>query len=200
MKDPRKLKELILEKTEFSNVLQDYGAEFVFNPSKAEEVQLRCPFHGNDRKPSARFYKETQSMFCWVCHKRWDVIEFIIDKENASFIQALNILVRKYQIDTSSIPDDPEFVQEKVKRSTALEFQRALFSVGSELPGTTNVTIQTVELPLLKKEIRLLRGKIFFKRYNALSGVLSMIQYALSQGLDSSESIIKLREKLQSIG
>ncbi len=196
MKDPVKLKELVQEKVDLGDVLQDYGAHFVYNPSKAEEVQLRCPFHGDDRKPSARYYKDSQSMFCWVCHKRWDLFEFIMDKEQTHFIHALKILVNKYKLDTSSIPDDPEFVQEKVKKSSQEDFDNALFG-GEDI--LVDLTGQKSELSMMSKKIREHRGELPFDKYRALNGAIGMVRYAISQGLDSSLSVSKLRNKLQSI-
>jgi len=198
MKDPRKLKELVLEKIDFGQVLLDYDVHFVYDPTRAEEAQLRCPFHGDDRKPSARYYRETQSMFCWVCKKRWDLIEFIVDRENASFMQALKLLVKKYNVDTSSIPDSPEFTQEKVKRSSNEDFERMMYG-STELPEIGDLSNQKAEVSAIGKNIREFRGKISFKKYSALSGAYCMIMYSVSRGLDSSESIIKLKEKLKSI-
>ena len=137
-------------------------------------------------------------MFCWVCHKRWDIFEFIMDKEVANFIQALKILVKKYNVDTSSIPDRPEFKLEKSKPTTSMDFER-LMSGDSELPGLSSVSDQKSELSLIRKNIRELRGKLPFDKYRALSGALGMVRFALSKGMDSGESVLKLKNKLQTI-
>jgi hypothetical protein len=43
-----------------------------------QEEQLSCPFHGDDRKPSARFYPNNKhgrtGIWCFVCREQWDVI------------------------------------------------------------------------------------------------------------------------------
>ena len=40
MKNPKKLRELILREVDMARVLQDYGVDFVYNPQLADEVQL----------------------------------------------------------------------------------------------------------------------------------------------------------------
>ena len=177
MKNPEKLKELILEKIDLGKVLMDYDVDFVYNPEYVEQAQLRCPFHGSDNKPSARFYRDTQSMFCWVCRKRWNVIQFIMEKEQFYYKSALLFIVNKYQLDVSVIPDDPEFKSEK----------RVLI---------TNIGINTISA---KQNIEKLRGKILFERYRALCTAYYMITYKMSKGGDISNDIEKLNNKLNTI-
>ena len=177
MKDPEKLKELILEEIDFSQVLLDYNVDFVYSPELVDEAQLRCPFHGQDNKPSARYYRETQSMFCWVCHKRWDVIGFIMEMEQVYYKSALLYIVNKYQLDVSSIPDDPTFNLEKKK-------------------GISKVTVDTINA---KKSIKGLRFKISFERYRALVAAYYMIMFKSSKGGDILSDIQKLNSKLNTI-
>ena len=60
MKDIEKLKDLVLEKVDLAQVMLDYKVNFVFNPLKVDEAQFKCPFHGQDTKPSARYYRATK--------------------------------------------------------------------------------------------------------------------------------------------
>lgn len=188
MKDPQKLKDIVSEKIDFAQVLLDYNVGFVYDPRRVDEAQLRCPFHGPDKKPSARFYKSTQSLFCWVCRKRWDAIAFIMDKENMSFLQAIRFLINKYKIDISSIPDNPEFTLSKSSPSTIDSYET--FIAGNQ---------SNIDLKLIKKKIRSFRGKLSFKKYNALSTAYHMLDYMFFKGYDISFDLIKLRTKLNSL-
>lgn len=42
------------------------------------EEQISCPFHGTDRKPSARYFptsgRSMSHVWCFVCHENWDAI------------------------------------------------------------------------------------------------------------------------------
>ena len=66
--------------------------------SLGEVTQLHCPFHGNDNHASARIY-ETNTMYCWVCAKRWDVISFIQDYKGVDFRTACSILEDMYNLE-----------------------------------------------------------------------------------------------------
>jgi len=173
MKDIRKLKELILEKVDLSEVMLQYGVKFVFNPHRANEVQYKCPFHGHDTKPSARFYRETKSCWCWKCHKYWDVVEFIKDKENLKYVSAILYIIKRYNIDTSSIPDAPDLSEEKF--------------FGNEL---------NANLLLTKNHIRIKRGQAPLVKYGALVTAWYMVAYHQSLGHNISEQLSKLDQKV----
>ena len=67
-------------------------------------TQVNCPFHGNDSHASARIY-ETNSMYCWVCNKSWDVIGFVRDIEKVTFAEACSILENRFSIVKSDIAE-----------------------------------------------------------------------------------------------
>lgn len=177
MKDIYKLKELILKEIDFAQVLLNYNVEFVYSPELVDEVQLKCPFHGKDVKPSARYYRETQTIFCWVCRKRWDIIQFIKDKEGYSFRGALLYIVNKYQLDISGIPDDPDLFTEDKK----------------------TISADSVKIINAEKKLRSLRNKITSKKYGILVAAYYMILYKSSEGKSISEDIKKYINKLDSI-
>jgi len=175
MKDPTRLKDLILEKVDLAQVMLGYNVGFTFDPTHADEVQYKCPFHGKDNKPSARFYRSTNSCYCWVCMKKWDPISFVMDKEKMRFIQALGYIVTRYSVDTSSIPDDPEFLSRK-----------------SDPVSESRLTLESI-----RSNIREMRGKIEFSRYRALCYAWFMVMFEASQEKDVSVPVGKLKLKLK---
>lgn len=54
------------------------------------EQQFSCDLHGDgqDNKPSARLYPQTQSWYCFACSKNRDVIRTVMDREGLSFSEA----------------------------------------------------------------------------------------------------------------
>jgi len=176
MKDPGKVKDLILQTVDFSAVLLQYKVQFIFDPRKASEAQLHCPFHGVDRKPSARYYRATQSMFCWKCAKSWNVISFIMDKEGFNYGEALRYIVSRFGIDLSVIPDEPEMKQERVQTSES-----------------------SVKLLAIENMLHGLRGKLRFEKFRALCTALTMARFADSQNSDVSEMLTKIEEKFQKV-
>lgn len=180
MKNIEDLRDLILKEVDMTEVLLDYNVDFIFNPKLVDEVQLRCPFHGQDNKPSARFYKNTQSMFCWVCYKRWDVISFIMEMEQLYYRKAILFIIDKYKLDTSSLSDEP--------RLTPL-------NLGDDL----TISEESIETKLIKNRIRDLRGKIPFEKYRALGCAYFIVMFKMSQGGDISADLDKLGSKINTI-
>jgi hypothetical protein len=176
MKDPIKLKELIIEQVNLADVMVSYHVHFLYNPKAADEAQFKCPFHGKDNKPSARLYNATKTCYCWVCRKAWDVVSFIMEKEHLSFSEALKFIVNKYEVDTSSIPDN------LVLKFTAPE-----------------ISDIEVKMKFLHTNILSLRGKVPLEKYQALCMGFMMAERAKSQGMDISESQNKIEDKLNII-
>lgn len=116
VKDSKALKEFILQRVR----VYDYLLEDGFIRLKSDmEQQINCPFHGADNKPSARYYSETNSLYCWVCQKSWDPISYTMQKSNAGFIDALKMIVRKHKLDVGSVPDFAASSAYKAKRMIA---------------------------------------------------------------------------------
>lgn len=180
MKNPEKLRELIIKEVDMAQVMLDYNVDFMYNPTLVDEAQLRCPFHGKDNKPSARYYRATQSMFCWVCYRSWDVIQFIMEIEQLYYKRALLFLIDKYKLNTSSISDDPVLPSLKLANSKA-------------------VSEESIETKLVRKRIRDFKGKIIFERYRALCCAYYMVLFKMSQGGNILEDIKKLEAKLNTI-
>ena len=177
MKSPDKIKDFILEHVDLAEVMLEYDVSFVFHPGNADEVQYRCPFHGKDNKPSARYYRHTQTCYCWYCKKSWNVIEFIKEKEVLNYYQALKYIPTKYKLDLSSIPDEPEFVEEKKEKEKV--------PVLSE----TDIRMTCVHKALLR-----MRGKLVFDKYIILCVYFLSLAYRAAG--DIQDSLSKLEEKI----
>lgn len=173
MKDPIKLKELIIEKVDFGDLMISYGVDLKYDHHLMDEIQIKCPFHGRDTKPSARFYAKTKTCFCWVCRKSWDTVNFVMEKENMGFIAAIRYLLNRFKIDTSSIPDEP-----------TIEFK------------VPEVSSKNVDMLNVKNNILDLRQKIPFEKYRALCAVFCMLKYEASKGTDVLSGVHKLRDKI----
>jgi len=174
MKDPIKVKDLIVSTVDLALVMLSYKVHFIYDPRHADEAQYRCPFHGSDNKPSARFYRATNSCYCWVCRKRWDVVSFIMEKENFSFLEALRYIVSRFNVDTSVIPDEPDIHKSR----------------------TPEISDDSIRLLRLQKTIRSFRGKIEFDKYRALCMGMQMVQYDNFSGANISDSLNKIEGKL----
>lgn len=80
-----------------------------------EEEQFSCPFHGADRKPSARVYPaDAQSRshaWCFVCQERWDVITLWkkFHADTKSFTRVLTEIEREYGLTAPKMPEEAVF-------------------------------------------------------------------------------------------
>jgi len=100
-KDLVAVKDLIKDKVRMETVLAGQGIEVM----NGRETQISCPFHGDDKSPSARFYPDTDSIHCFTCKETWDVISFEMTRQGLPFRDTLSFLVGKYKISTTALPD-----------------------------------------------------------------------------------------------
>ena len=65
------------ERVTAHDVLRRYDVKLQYNSDRSE--QIACPFHGEDKNPSARVYPETNEgpshVWCYVCRESWDCIK-----------------------------------------------------------------------------------------------------------------------------
>lgn len=178
MKDVERLRDLVLDGVDLATLMLSYGVDFVYDPQGMNEVQYKCPFHGIDTKPSARFYRDTKSTWCWVCRKKRDVISFTMEKESMSYVAAILHLVSLYNLDTSSIPDTPRL----------------------DLTESKTIDGEEVFLMSTKTNILDMQGKAPFESYRALVAAWYMISYAKAIGKGVMEQLHRLESKVREAG
>jgi len=177
VKDIEKLRDLVLEKVDLAQVMLDYKVNFTFSPLKVDEAQFKCPFHGQDTKPSARYYRATKSAWCWACQKKWDVIGFIMEKEGIWFNNAVNFLINRYRVDTSSVPESLELRMQKPSK----------------------ISEESVLMMVLSNSIIEGRKKIPLEKYRVLVSFFYKLLYERSLGKDISAGTQKLKEKVEKL-
>lgn len=90
------------------DVLRRNGVELQQAGDDREE-QFSCPFHGADKKPSARVYPEAEGSpshaWCFVCQESgWDAIGLWKKFNGISFGQALHRLEREFDLQLPEMP------------------------------------------------------------------------------------------------
>jgi hypothetical protein len=63
----------------------------------AEEFQMRCPFHGQDTKPSSRVYRN-ELFKCFACGVAYDVIDFFAEYKKVNKKDACYLLEKEFGI------------------------------------------------------------------------------------------------------
>lgn len=127
MKELSQVKAKISEYVTLGDILKKEGR---ISLSLSEE-QLKCPFHGKDYKPSARYYKSTDSMYCWYCKKSWDIYKYISQRDNLNFKDTLNYILKFFNIDISSLPNvmDPENIRKKNEKRKEISYDKKIFFI-----------------------------------------------------------------------
>jgi hypothetical protein len=102
----KKRGERVTDKTSMGALLAEYG--YHVHDDDHREQQFACDLHGPDAKPSARLYGLTNSFHCFACAKSRDVIEFVRDKEQVGFKDAIEILERRLNLPVMAWDDDDD--------------------------------------------------------------------------------------------
>ena len=113
------MKDEILNYIEMTDVLDKYGIE---NKGR----MYRCPFHGEDKKPSATVYSRFFHCFC--CQKHLDVIGFVQEYFNLSFKEAMqklnmdfNLSLEPYKVDYKKLKQIKHIQNEKKIKKLRLQ-------------------------------------------------------------------------------
>jgi len=68
--------------------------------------QISCPMHGLDTHKSAKFYEDSNSIYCWACGKQFSVIDLVMEKENLSVGNAIAFLMHYVDEPFVEVPED----------------------------------------------------------------------------------------------
>jgi DNA primase len=172
MKDLDKLKEKIAEYIDLATVLKEDGIVF----SDMSEEQVRCPFHGPDNKKSSRFYKSTDSIYCWTCKKSWNLFSYLTQRDGVSFREVLEGLVKKYRVDVSSVPDAIEGAKQKRLKSKLVKYDT-----------------KKLYLEKLQNIVTEIRNEIPQEKYVRLVFAFMLLKYSTEDD-KFEESVIKIRD------
>lgn len=79
--------------------LADVLALYHLQPNRAGF--LHCPFHSGDRSPSLKIYPDQNTWHCFGCGKSGTVIDFVMEMERCSFVDALKKLDADFHLGLS---------------------------------------------------------------------------------------------------
>jgi len=175
------------------DVLMERGIQEV--PDKSTPMQISCPFHGPDNKPSARFYpagsgRSYDIVRCFKCKENWDCINFYAKFKGLKFMDALVELERRFRIRVPRRPEAPEFT-EPVDRGA-----NYISDKWEDVPRT---------LTLLESKLTRVRDKVPLSDFVKFCRVLDVVQYDLDkasgkQNPEMVKVLKKLREAMNSVG
>lgn len=94
----KKIPEEMIEKVRKANDIVDVIGEYVQLKKQGRNYFGLCPFHG-EKTPSFSVTPEKQIFYCFGCKKGGNVLTFLMELENYSFLEAVKILAEKSGID-----------------------------------------------------------------------------------------------------
>ena len=85
------INEETIKRVRSENDIVDVIGEYLTLKPKGKNYFCLCPFH-DDHSPSMSVSREKQIFSCFVCGATGNVITFIKDYQNVSFVEAVKIL------------------------------------------------------------------------------------------------------------
>lgn len=98
---PAEFKELVRSRTDLVDLVGESVA-LTATRGGSDYIGL-CPFH-DDHNPSFHVYPERQSYRCWVCDEGGDCFSFVMKREAVSFVEALELLARRANVELPRRP------------------------------------------------------------------------------------------------
>ena len=116
MRYPEHVIEQIREQSDIVSIISEYTA---LNKRGGSHVGL-CPFH-NEKTPSFSVSEDKQLYYCFGCGAGGNVITFLMQKENMSFVEAIKYLAERENIKLDETYLSEEEVENNKKRGQLLE-------------------------------------------------------------------------------
>jgi DNA primase catalytic core len=121
----------IIEKVKDSTTIESIVGETVALKRSGANLKGSCPFH-NEKTPSFFVRPSAQTFHCFGCGKSGDIIQFVMEREKFSFMEALQFLAQKAQIDLPLRSHSDEYVKQNhhttLLKTAAKVFQNRLLA------------------------------------------------------------------------
>jgi DNA primase catalytic core len=101
----------IIEKVKDSLAIESIVGETVALKRSGVNLKGCCPLH-NEKTPSFFVRLSSQTFHCFGCGKGGDVIQFVMERDKRSFMEALQFLAQKAQIDLPSRSYSEEYIKQ----------------------------------------------------------------------------------------
>ena len=122
---PKETIDLIFETARIDEVVGD----FVQLKKRGVNLLGNCPFH-DEKTPSFTVSPAKGIYKCFGCGKSGNALRFVMDHEQLTFIEAIKLLGKKYNVELIEEAQSPEQVQllsKKEKMYVALDWAKNLY-------------------------------------------------------------------------
>lgn len=104
--------------------LADVLALYHLQPNRAGF--LHCPFHSGDRSPSLKVYPDQNTWHCFGCGKSGTVIDFVMEMERCSFVDALKKLDADFRLELSDSKESYRNYRQRLSQRRREEIERKI--------------------------------------------------------------------------
>ena len=120
----KKRAQRIREQVPMAQLLSDYGYNVIGDAGDREQ-QFSCDLHGDgqDGTPSARYYPESNSAYCFGCGRTRDAITWMMEKEGLQFGDACAKIERKFRLPALPWEDEEEQTMPDYSKEVPASFQ-----------------------------------------------------------------------------
>ncbi|MCS6822171.1 MAG: DNA primase [Microscillaceae bacterium] len=119
-----------IEKVRKAADIVEVISEYISLKRAGKDYKALCPFH-NERTPSFTVSSSEQFYYCFGCNASGNVISFVQNIENLTFVQAVEKLAQRYQIELEYEEKPPQeqkaLNQEKEKILALLKYAKDFF-------------------------------------------------------------------------
>jgi DNA primase len=165
------------------DVLTENGIEI---PDRNTDFQISCPFHGPDRRPSARYYGSSSKphFHCYTCKFHAGPIDLYAKFKNVHFMDALKELERRFQI---KVPRRPNYDEETKTRDKSTPNYKS--DAWKDVPRV---------LEALEKKLIRIRDKVSMLDYVKFCRVLDAVQWDLKHNGDKqTPEMVQILDRLK---
>ncbi|RKQ37814.1 DNA primase [Oceanobacillus halophilus] len=114
--------EEVIEEIRKSNDIVDVIGEFVQLKKQGRNYFGLCPFHG-EKTPSFSVTQEKQIFHCFGCGKGGNVVTFMMELENLSFVEAIKYLAGRSGLSIPDVDEDKDSTFSKENQSTLSAYE-----------------------------------------------------------------------------
>lgn len=115
--------EEIIEEVRVQNDIVDLISEYVTLKKKGNSYFGLCPFH-NEKTASFSVSQEKQMYYCFGCGAGGNVITFVMEKENYNFVETIQLLAQKRNIELPKAQYSEKAQKEIKKRQSLLNIHK----------------------------------------------------------------------------
>lgn len=151
-------------------------------------TQTKCPYHGSDNKPSARYYpasgRRPDYLRCYYCKENWDSLNLYLKFRGVQFMEALRDLERRYKIKVPMKPESSPVEEPKDRSSSAYKSES-----WSDVPRV---------LDMLEKKLARIRDQSSLHDYVRFCRVLDRVRWDLDLAKnEQTEDMVQILTKLK---